>query len=224
MTNTASTSRSTTTKSTRSRAVLLLVGAVVGAIGYEVFLYLHAAWERGEKVPYAEMAEHRDTWLTAHFWLGPLMGLGFIVLGLAVANLLRRRGAIWGTIAGTLLTIGGLGFAAGLAGEGLLYYAATSDALDPATGAALLEHLQNTEPYFPIFGIGLAGVSLGCVVAAIGLIVGKVVPLWVPILLVIGVVGMSVAPHAIAWWVTSPLQIAAVAIAWYGARAGEAGH
>lgn len=222
MTNTASTSRSTTTKSTRSRAVLLLVGAVVGAIGYEVFLYLHAAWERGEKVPYAEMAEHRDTWLTAHFWLGPLMGLGFIVLGLAVANLLRRRGAIWGTIAGTLLTIGGLGFAAGLAGEGLLSYAATSDALDPATGAALLEHLQNTEPYFPIFGIGLAGVSLGCVVAAIGLIVGKVVPLWVPILLVIGVVGMSVAPHA--WWVTSPLQIASVAIAWYGARAGEAGH
>lgn len=207
-------------KTARSRAILILVGSVLGAIGYEVFLYLHAPWERGENVPYTEMAEHRDTWLTVHFWLGPLLGFGFVVLGLATMRLLRDRAAILGTVAGALLLVGGVGFAVGLACEGVLYYAATdADALDPKVGAVLLQHLMEIELYFPILGIGIAGVSLGCLLAAIGLVVSKAVPVWVPILLVIGVVGMSAAPHAIAWWLTSPLQVAAVAIAWYGVRA-----
>ena len=55
------------TKTARSRAILTLVGSVLGAVGYVLFLYLHASWERAELVPYAEMVEHRDTWLTAHY-------------------------------------------------------------------------------------------------------------------------------------------------------------
>lgn len=174
-------------------------------------------------VPYAEMVKHRDTWLTAHYWLGPLVGLGFVVLGLAVMRLLQTRASMLASIAGALLLVGGLGFAAGLASEGVLYYAATDpDALEPEAGAALLGHLMETELYFPVFGIGIAGVSLGCLVAAIALVISKAVPIWVPILLVVGVVAMAVAPHSIAWWASSPVQIAAVAISWYGLKTTRA--
>jgi hypothetical protein len=215
--------RAGTDKTARSRAIITFVGSVLGAVGYVLFLYLHASWERSEKVPYAEMVEHRDTWLTAHYWLGPLAGLGFVVLGLAVMRLLQTRASILGSIAGVLLLVGGLGFAAGLASEGVLYYAATDpDALEPEAGAALLGHLMETELYFPIFGIGIAAISLGCLVAAIALVISKAVPLWVPILLVVGVVAMAVAPHSIAWWASSPVQIAAVAIAWYGLKTTRA--
>jgi hypothetical protein len=211
-------------KTARSRAILILVGSVLGAVGYVLFLYLHAPWGRGgELVPYAEMVKHRDTWLTVHYWLGPLAALGFVVLGLAVMRLLQTRASILGSIAGVLLLVGGLGFAAGLASEGVLYYAATDpDALEPEAGAALLGHLMETELYFPVFGIGIAGVSLGCLVAAIALVISKAVPLWVPILLVVGVVAMAVAPHSIAWWASSPVQIAAVAISWYGLKTTRA--
>ncbi|HSH81472.1 MAG TPA: DUF4386 family protein [Herpetosiphonaceae bacterium] len=213
----------TTTTAARSRAMLTLVGSVLGAVGYVLFLYLHAPWERGERVPYAEMAEHRETWLTTHYWLGPLLGLGFVVLGLAVMRLLKARRSVLASIAGVLLLIGGLGFAAGLAAEGILYYAATDpDALDPESGAALLAHLMETEMYFPVFGIGIAAVSLGCLVVATALVISKAVPLWVPILLAVGVVAMAGAPHSIAWWASSPLQIAAVAIAWYGLKTTRA--
>ncbi len=211
------------TKTARSRAILTLVGSVLGAVGYVLLLILHAPWERAEMVPYAEMAEHRDTWLTAHYWLGPLAGLGFVVLGLAVMRLLQTRASTLASIAGVLLLVGGLGFAAGLASEGILYYAATDpDALEPQAGAALLSHLMETELYFPVFGIGIAGVSLGCLVAAIALVISKAVPLWVPILLVVGVVAMAVAPHTIAWWASSPVQIAAVVISWYGLKTTRA--
>jgi hypothetical protein len=50
------------------------------------------------------------------------------------------------------------------------------------------------------------------------LVISKAVPLWVPSLLVVGVVAMAVAPHSIAWWASSPVQIAAVAISWYGLK------
>ena len=219
----ATATRAGHTKTARSRAILTLVGSVLGAVGYVLFLYLHASWERSEMVPYAEMVEHRDTWLTAHYWLGPLAGLGFVVLGLAVMRLLPTRASMLGSIAGVLLLVGGLGFAAGLACEGVLYYAAADPvALDPEAGAALLGHLMETELYFPIFGVGIAGISLGCLVAAAGLVVSKAVPLWVPILLVVGVVAMAVAPHSIAWWASSPVQIAAVAISWYGLKTTRA--
>jgi hypothetical protein len=211
------------TRTARSRAILTLVGSVLGAVGYVLFLYLHAPWERGELVPYAEMVKHRDTWLTVHYWLGPLAALGFVVLGLAVMRLLQTRASILGSIAGVLLLVGGLGFAAGLASEGVLYYAAADpDALEPEAGAALLGHLMETELYFPLFGVGIAGISLGCLVAAIALVISKAVPLWVPILLVVGVVAMAVAPHSIAWWASSPVQIAAVAISWYGLKTTRA--
>ena len=186
-------------RAARSRAILTLVGSVLGAVGYELFLYLHAPWERDETVPYAEMVEHRDTWLTAHYWLGPLMGLGFVVLGLAVMRLVQARASILASISGMLVLVGGLGMAVGLAAEGVLYYAATyPDVLEPDAGAALLGHLMETQLYFPIFGIGIASVSLGCLVAAIALVINKAVPLWVPILLVVGVAAMVVAPHSIA--------------------------
>lgn len=211
------------TRTARSRAILTLVGSVLGAVGYVLFLYLHASWERGERVPYAEMVEHRDTWLTAHYWLGPLAGLGFVVLGLAVMRLLQSRASILASIAGVLLLVGGLGLAAGLASEGVLYYAASDpDALEPEPGAALLGHLMATELYFPVFGIGLACIGLGCLVAAIALLISRAVPIWVPILLVVGVVAMAVAPHSIAWWASSPVQIAAVVISWYGLKTTRA--
>jgi hypothetical protein len=211
------------TGTARSRAILTLVGSVLGAVGYVLFLYLHASWERGERVPYAEMVEHRDTWLTAHYWFGPLAGLGFVVLGLAVMRLLQSRASILASIAGVLLLVGGLGLAAGLASEGVLYYAATDpDALEPEPGAALLGNLMATELYFPVFGIGLACIGLGCLAAAIALLISKAVPIWVPLLLVVGVVAMAVAPHSIAWWASSPVQIAAVAISWYGLKTTRA--
>ena len=169
----AARSRVGATRTARSRAILALVGSVIGAVGYVLFLYLHAPWEPGVVVPYAEMVQYRDTWLTTHYWLGPLAALGFIVLG-------------------------------------------------PEAGAALLAHLVKTELYFPIFGIGLDCISPGCLIAAIALVVSKAVPVVVPIVLIIGVVAMAVAPHSISWWASSPVQIAAVAISWYGLKRTQA--
>ena len=77
---------------------------------------------------------------------------------------------------------------------------------------------MEAELYFPIFGFGLAGISLGCLIAAIGLVVSKAVPVVVPIVLIIGIVAMAVAPHSISWWASSPVQIAAVATSWYGLK------
>ncbi|MPZ94798.1 MAG: hypothetical protein GEU96_07725 [Propionibacteriales bacterium] len=207
-----------------TRAVLILGGTVLGAVGWVVFLFQHQDWERDERIGYDAMAGVRDAWFTAHYWWGPLMGLGIAVTGLAVAQLLRRKGSIWGTVAGALLVVGGFGFAVGLASEGISYFVVTDrQTLDPTAGAPLLAHLMESQTYFPIFGIGLAGFSVGCLIAAVGLVVTRAVPIWVPALLVIGVVGTAVIPHAIAWWGTLPYPIAAITIAWYGVRGARNG-
>lgn len=218
-TDTAPATATDSTKTSLTRAVLILVGTVLGAVGWVVFLFQHQDWERGEVIGYDAMSGVRDAWFTTHYWWGPLMGLGIAVTGLAVAQLLRRKGSIWGTVAGALLFVGGFGFAVGLASEGISYFVVTDrQTLDPAAGAPLLAHLMESQTYFPIFGIGLAGFSLGVLIAAVGLVVTRAVPIWVPVLLVIAVVGTAVIPHAIAWWGTLPYPIAAVTIAWYGFR------
>lgn len=223
MTTNATTTATDTAKTALTRAVLILVGTVLGAIGWVVFLFQHQDWERGEIIGYDVMAGVRDAWFTAHYWWGPMMGLGIAVTGLAVSRLLRRKGSIWGTVAGALLFVGGFGFGVGLASEGISYFVVTDpQTLDPAAGAPLLAHLMASQAYFPIFGIGLAGFSLGLLIAAAGLVVTRAVPIWVPVLLVIGVVCTAVIPHSIAWWGTLPYPIAAVTIAWYGVR--SAGH
>ena len=120
-------------------------------------------------------------------------------------RLVQARASILASISGVLLLVGGLGMAVGLAAEGVLYYAATHpDVLDPDAGAALLGYLIETQLYFPIWAAWLPPSR------------------WVPILLVVGVAAMAVAPHSIAWWASSPVQIAAVAISWYGLKTTRA--
>ncbi len=211
-----------------ARAAVIAVGTILGAVAFVGFLMWHAPYEPGEVVPYEQMLRVRDGWWFSHYFGGTAMGLGFVALALAAA-LVVRRGAgsqlvTWGAV---LTLFGGVTMGPGLAGEGVAYsYATDQRAVAAQPGAELLQYMfEYPDRYLILLLVGLAAVTIGCLLISAGLWRSRTVPRWIPVALAVGTVVMMVAPHAIAWWASLPRTVAAVAVgtyAWMASRRTDA--
>lgn len=206
--------------STGGSHAAIAVAVLAGAVGKVVFLGWHAPFDKDETVPYGEFLPLRDAWWAVHFFAGAAMALGFIALAVAACLLARRRGAAWATAGAAVMIPGSLLLGAGLAGEGVAFgYAANPAAVPAAQGTDLLAYMfEHAGPYLVGILAGLALVTIGGLLIAVGLIRARSVPLWVPISLIIGTLLLATTPHAITWLATLPATIAAIAIGWHAWR------
>lgn len=208
----------------RTAVRLTFVGLVLGTIGDRVLGLWHPEPDDGDQFSYGLVSGMRDTWWAMHFFGGMTVSLGAVTFSALVLVLVRARGLRWATAGAVLLTLGGLFFAAGLAGEGVVdVTAADPAALPRATGAGLLDHVEsNPERYLVGILPGLALSTLGVLLLAVALWrSGRVGRFW-PVLLAVGVVTSAAAPFGLVAWALSTVSLTAatLVVGWRATTAG----
>jgi hypothetical protein len=200
------------------RATTVAVAMVLGILAKTAFLVWHAPYDKDEVVPYAKVLEVRDAWWFSHYVGGPAMGLGFVVLGLGAAMLLRRGpGSQFAATGAAFNIVGGIGAAAGLAAEGAAYHYATNTAAVPeSAGAPLLQYMFTHNTHIDLLLlIGLAAMAVGSILIGVGVWRAHACPIWVPIALFAGTLGTVATPHSISWLASLPAAVAVIALAFY---------
>ena len=207
-----------TVPSGRTAVRLAFVGLVIGTIGDRVLGFWHPEPDSAGAFSYRFVSGMRDTWWGMHFFGSMAVSLEAVTFAALVLVLIRDRGVRWAATGAALLTIGGLFFAAGLAGEGVVDATAVDPtALPPATGARLLAHVEdNPERYLVGILPGLALTTLGIVVIAVALWRSGLMARRWPVLLVVGVASSSAAPFGIigAAISTVSLTVATLVVGW----------
>jgi hypothetical protein len=195
-------------------AVLLVVTSAFLIIGGLLWTVPSGDW-----YAYADIEPVRASWWLNLTLLAATFSVGVPLQAVAAMSLVRRRGSVWVTVGAFLSWIGSALLAVTLGGWAMTYYVATDPGLDAGAATALLDRFA-TDGH--LFGFGQPGslmISLGTIVVAVGLIRARVVPLWLPILSLVTVLGMFLP----AWGVLSlianvPSAAVAVALGWYAYR------
>jgi hypothetical protein len=201
----------------RSRMFLLLVAIVLGGIG-NLFATLFALPDGDFTLAWA--AEHQSAWV-AGLYGSALLGLGLVALLAAVCVLVRRRGAAWATIS---LAIGSLGTFLWVVAAGIpmgFLPLAKQTVISPAQASALVDYLTQHDPShvavaFPAFVLLL----VTQITVTVALIRSRAVPLWIPIVFLLGGVVETVfaGAGALTAVLTVPQIVAEIIIGWYAWR------
>jgi hypothetical protein len=222
MTTTSLHSERATTRALRLRPALLAAATVFAAVSQLAFFVLHREHERDETLPYAVIHAIRTQWWVTHYFVGTAMAFGFGMVGLAIAALVHHgRGSTWTTAGAALCLLGAPAVAAGVAAEGAVFYYVTDEAgISKEAASRLLAHTNPSasDSIIGLLVLGLLICILGSIAGAVGLIASREVPLWVPVALVLGTVGMAAAPFSVTWLVSLPRAAAVLAIGWYLVR------
>jgi hypothetical protein len=205
-----------------SRMLLLVVAIVVGELAN---LWNILAGYNGDKITVSWLSAHQSAWLPAT--AGPaLLGIALVALLLAVCTLVRDRGATWATVA---LVTGGLGTAMWVVSAAVPMAArgmGTQTIVPAAQAQSLVDYLGKQAGgidsgfQFPAFLLLLV-----MQIAVTGaLIRSRAVPLWMPILFIVGAVVETVfaSGGALTAVCTVPQIVAMVAIGWYAYRKSTA--
>ena len=169
------------------------VGACVlsGALVFVGFLLDPAGDADTGAETIAVVAESTDRF----YWANTITAFGLAMVaavGLAVLRLVRGRGRVLGTIGGLLLVIGGLGAAAGIFMYGAVLSAMVESDVDHEVLAELQDHLGESSRPGLAFFLGFASLLLGLLVSAVAFLVSKASHVAVPVLLLLGAVGIVV--------------------------------
>jgi hypothetical protein len=146
------------------------------------------------------------------YMLGSALSIGGMV---GVLHLLRGPGLTVGQVGATLLILGSV-VTAGWFGFGVLFVvAATGPGLDRAQMAALFDAAEGSAGGTVLFVGFLVGIVLGQLLLAVGLLLRRAVPIWVPIVLVAsGVLSFVVSGGYLAAIADVALLAATAGIAW----------
>jgi hypothetical protein len=211
-----------TARTLRLRPTLLAAATGFAAVSQLAFFVLHREHERDEMVPYDVIHAIRTQWWVTHYFVGTAMAFGFGMVGLAIAALVRHgRGSTWTTVGAALCLLGAPAVAAGVAAEGAVFYYVTDQAgISKEAASRLLTHTNpsSSDSVIGLLVLGLLVCILGSIAGAVGLIASREVPLWVPVALVVGTVGMAAAPFSVTWLVSMPRAAAILAVGWYLVR------
>lgn len=136
-----------------------------------------------------------------------------IPAALALASLVRGRGAAWMTTGVSMMALGGGCLALGIWAYGLIGFVGTGKGV-PRDGLVALLDKGNHSPIVGLsWMLGIAAL-LGMIVIAVGLIRARAVPLWQPILLIVAPVLSFVSGAGVVGAICGlPLLIAFVALA-----------
>src|SRR4029450_5258270 len=98
----------------------------------------------------------------------------------AAMSLVRRRGAVLVTVGAFVAWIGSALVAAPLGGWAMTYYVATDPGLDRGAATALLDRFAHDSHLFAFGMPGSLMITIGGIVAALGLIGGPPRRTWIP--------------------------------------------
>jgi len=173
----------------------------------------------GEWYGYADIEPVRASWWLNLTLLAATFGVGVPLQAVASMSLVRRRGSVWVTIGAFVTWIGSALVAVTLGGWAMTYYVATDPGLDAGAATALLDRFA-TDGH--LFGFGQPGslmISLGTILVAVGLIRARVVPLWIPIVSLITVLGTFLPSWGVMSLIANvPSAVVAIVLGWYAYR------
>lgn len=139
-----------------------------------------------------------------------------VVAGIGFATLLARRVASRTVlVGGTLLAVGAFFNAVAQAVQGYATYAATGSGVEAGSGREIVETITAGPAAFPLSFVSVPVFALGCLVVAVGLFVSRSVPVWLPLLLLVGTVmaGALAGRGPIVALSQAPVTIALIALA-----------
>jgi hypothetical protein len=110
-----------------------------------------------------------------------------IVSAMALASLVRRRGAVLATVGAALATVGGGMLAIAFGAEAHLASLAADPSLDRAAMSALLD-LEPASPATALLMAGFPVSGIGSLLVAVALLRSRAVPRWLPALVLLGLV------------------------------------
>ncbi len=187
-----------------SRRFLVAIGMVGAPICLAVGNLLLAPSSGGS--PAAELqAAHSGAFLAGSV----IDAAGFALLGafgVGLAMLLPRRGSVLATIAALLMLVGGVVMA------GAVLTTSFVEASLPVTAASVLQALQTSPTVGILFEFAMLA-ALGGILAVVALLIGRVVPVWLPILLLVGLLLSAAGGGVVGAALTLPLLAAAVLLA-----------
>jgi hypothetical protein len=199
-------------------AVLLTVTAVFQVIGCLLWTV-----PTGEWYDYADIAPVRGTFFINVTLLAATLALAVPLQAVAAMSLVRRRGAVLVTVGAFLAWIGSTLVAASLGGWAMTYYVATDPGLDRGAATALLDRFAHDGHLFAFGMPGSLMITIGGIVAAVGLIRGRAVPLWIPAVWLLTAPGTflpSWGPMSLIAGI--PSAVVGIAIGWYAYRRAAA--
>lgn len=132
----------------------------------------------------AVVAEDPDRWFRIHL-LAAVAAVLFVVAAVALASLVRRRGAGLAAAGAALLVAGGGVLAIAFGAEAHLLSVAADPSLDRSAMVALAR-LEEDSPAMSLLSVGFPLVGIGTLLLMAGLIRSRAVPRWQPALVVLG--------------------------------------
>lgn len=172
---------------------LLLAAAVAGAPLLQVAgMVPHPELGATAADSLALVAEDPAGWFQMHALASGAAMLS-IVASLALASLVRGRGAVLATVGATAAALGGAALAFAFAAEAHLWSLAADPSVDPAAGAAVAA-LEEGSPAMTFLMAGFPLSGIGSLLLMSALVRSRVVPRWQPLLVVMGTVTSIAAP------------------------------
>jgi hypothetical protein len=144
----------------------------------------------------AIVATDPGRWSGTHLVAAVASGL-YVLAAVALAALVRARGAVLATLGAVLSVAGGITLAIAFGAESHLLSVAADPSLD-RTAMAQLAELEHSSPAAALIMTGLPLIGLGQILLAAGLLRSRVIPRWQPALVLIGLVSsLAAAPGSL---------------------------
>lgn len=200
--------------SARTARRLLLATAVGAAAVLQVAGFAtHTELGETPTQTLAIVAADPDQWVLTHVLAASAAALS-IVAAVALAGLVRRRGAVLATVGATLSVLGGVVLTMAFGAEAHLLPLAADPSLDPTAMAELAE-LEDGGLLMKMLFLGFPLNGLGTILLMCGLLRSRVVPAWKPGLVLVGLLasfgagpGAAIGPFLLAPAVLGSLALA----------------
>jgi hypothetical protein len=196
----------------------VILGTSLSALALSILSYAKPIGHGDGLADYAAIAPNRSYVWGFFVVAGVQLIVGAPAAALAAWLLAPARGARWATVGGSLVWLGAGMYGVGIGGWATLYYFGTDPAaLEPATAARLIDHVNDTARMLAVPIGGALLVALGSMLLAVALWRARTVPRWIPIVgALTGVTGIVVPPDTVAGILAEAASSAtSIAIGWY---------
>lgn len=204
-----------------ARRALLALAVAAAPLAQLAGMLPHPALPETPAATLALVAEDPSGWVRMHLLSAAAAALS-VVAALALASLVRQRGAGLATAGAVLGVLGGSALAIAFGAEAQLWSLAADPSLD-RSGMVQLVALEESSPLLTLLLVGFPLVGLGTLLLMSGLLRSDAVPRWQPALVLVGtVISVAAAPgSAIGPLLFVPAVVGHLALAhsvWRGAR------
>ena len=193
----------------RPMTALALLAAAPAALAAHVLVPPFDRTDKADEL--AAVAAHPGLWQAACL-AGMVAAICLIPAARAIAGRIRGRGSRVAAVGAALVVAGALGqFAMQALNFALL--AMTRTGAPRSDMVALAQEIETTVGFTIVLAMLLGGLTLGCLLLAVGQLRAGGAPRWVPASIVVSQLALFAAPPALGPWIAFPLLTAA--FGWY---------